>query len=508
MGRYIIAHDLGTTGNKATLFSTDGRLISSAVRSYDAHYFNGNWAEQDPEDWWRAVCETTAAMAKIVPPEEIVAISFSGHMMGCLPIDANGRALRPHILWCDMRATAQTAQLVSRIPEREFYRITGHRPSAAYALEKIMWIRENEPEIYAHAACFLQAKDYMVYRLTGQVMTDYSDASGTNAFDINTFEWSKRLLDCAGVDIGKLPKPMPSTTVAGALLPEAARACGLTTATKVVLGAGDGATATVGAGSVREGVTYSCLGTSAWIGCTAKRPLITDRMITVNFAHAVPGMVAPIGTMQAAGASFSWLKNQICTGEAMEAERSGGSVYDLINAEIAQAPAGSNGLIFLPYLLGERAPRWNPDAKGCFIGVKMENERRDVLRSVIEGIGYNLRVVLDELTESGIDTRSVAVIGGLAKGEIQRQIFADIWNCEISTLNFTEEAGSIGAAVIGGVGVGEFESFDAVRSFWRVTGTVQPNPDNVKVYERYLKVFNQAYDALTGVFTSLSALKS
>ncbi len=507
MGKYIIAHDLGTTGNKATLFSTDGRLISSAVRGYDAHYFNGNWAEQDPEDWWTAVCETTAAMARLVPPEEIAAISFSGHMMGCLPIDAEGRALRPHILWCDLRATRQTAQLTAAISERDFYRITGHRPSAAYSLEKIMWIRDNEPDIYEKTACFLQAKDYMVYRLTGQVMTDYSDASGTNAFDINRFEWSGKLLDIAGIDAGKLPRLMPSTTVAGTLLPEAARACGLTCATKVVLGGGDGATATVGAGSVCEGVTYSCLGTSAWIGCTTSKPLITERMITVNFAHAVPGLVAPIGTMQAAGASFNWLKTRICTGEAMQAEQSGKSVYDIINAEIAAAPAGSNGLIFLPYLLGERAPRWNPDAKGCFIGVKMENERRDVLRSVVEGIGYNLRVVLDELTDSGIDTGRVAVIGGLAKGEVQRQIFADIWNCEIDTLNFTEEACSIGAAVIGGVGIGVFSDFNAVRSFWHVTGTVRPNPENVRVYERYLPVFNRAYDALTGVFTALSDLQ-
>ena len=506
MGKYIIAHDLGTTGNKATLFSTDGRLISSAVRGYDTHYFNGNWAEQNPEDWWTAVCETTAAMAKLVPPEEIVAISFSGHMMGCLPIDAEGRVLRPHILWCDMRATKQTDQLTARISLKDFYRITGHRPSAAYALEKIMWIRDNEPDVYARAACFLQAKDYMVYRLTGQVMTDYSDASGTNAFDINAFEWSKTLLDIAGIDAAKLPRAVPSTTVAGNLLPEAARACGLTCASKVVLGAGDGATATVGAGSVREGITYSCLGTSAWIGCTMKKPLITDRMINVNFAHAVPGMIAAIGTMQAAGASFNWLKTQICTGEAMQAERDGVSVYDLINAEIAAAPAGSNGLIFLPYLLGERSPRWNPDAKGCFIGLKMENARRDVLRSVVEGIGYNLRVVLDEMTDGGVDARRIAVIGGLAKGAVQRQIFADIWNCEVATLNFTEEACSIGAAVIGGVGAGEFDSFDAVRSFWRVTGTQQPNAENAHTYEKYLKAFNQAYDALTGVFTTLSAL--
>ena len=370
-----------------------------------------------------------------------------------------------------------------------------------------MWVKDNEPDIYARAACFLQAKDYMVYRLTGRVMTDYSDASGTNAFDINDFTWSRRLLDLAGVDIAKLPEPMPSTTVAGTLLPEAARACGLFENTQVVLGAGDGTTASVGAGAIREGVIYSCLGTSAWIAAATKRPVINDKMILSNFAHAVPGLVLPLGPMQAAGASFNWLRNQVCTAEAQEAERTGQSVYDIINAEIAAAPVGSNGLIFLPYLIGERAPRWNPDAKGCFIGLKVEHERRDMLRSVIEGIGYNLRVILDEYTESGIMPERVAVVGGLAQGEIQRSIFADIWNREVAKLNFTEEAGSIGAAVIGGVGIGEYTSFDAVESFFRVTDTVRPNPENAAAYEAYRKVFDQAYDALTGVFDALAGMK-
>ena len=337
MGRYIIAHDLGTTGDKATLFSTDGRLIASSVRSYNTHYFNGNWAEQDPEEWWTAVCETTAAMAEKVPPEEVVALSFSGHMMGCLPIDAEGRVLRPHILWCDQRATKQAAFLEDRIGLKRFYGIVGHRISASYTLEKIMWLIENEPDIYAKTACFLQAKDFMVYRLTGKVMTDFSDGSGTNAMDINAFEWSKEVLGCAGIDAAKLPELKPSTTVAGTLLPEAARACGLTCATKVVLGGGDGATASVGAGSVRAGAAYANMGTSAWIASTTEKPLITERMILANFAHAVPGLINPIGTMQAAGASFSWLKKEICTGEAMEAEAKGVSPYDLINGQIAAA---------------------------------------------------------------------------------------------------------------------------------------------------------------------------
>ena len=507
MGKYIIAHDLGTTGNKATLFSLDGRLISSSVYSYDTHYYNGSWAEQDPADWWRAVCETTSAMAKLVPPEEIVAMSFSGHMMGCLPVDENGTPLHPHILWCDLRATKQAAELEAKISLRDFYAITGHRLSASYALEKMMWIKENKPDIYKRTACFLNAKDYMVYRLTGQMYTDYSDATGCNAFDINEFVWSKKLLDYAGIDAAKLPKPMPSTTVVGNILPEAAKACGLTQNTKIVLGGGDGACASVGAGSVSVGVTYACLGTSGWLATTTDRPIISDRMIIANWAHAVPGLINPMGTMQSAGASYSWLKNTICHLEIEHGKASGKSPYELINQEIAQAPVGSNGVIFLPYLIGERAPRWNPDAKGCFLGLKMENTRGDVLRSVIEGVGYNLRVILDEFIDNGLKPEKIAAVGGLVIGEIQRRIFADIWNCRVNTLNFTEEAGSIGADVTGGVGIGEYESFEAVHSFWHVTSTVEPDPERAAIYNEYLRVFNKAYDALVGVFADMSALK-
>ena len=506
MSKYIIAHDLGTSGNKATLFSTDGRLIASAVRAYDTHYFNGNWAEQNPGDWLSAVCETSADMAKLVPPEDIVAMSFSAHMMGCLPVDDNGAPLRPHILWCDQRATREAAGLEAVFGTQGFFRITGHRPSASYPLEKIMWVKEHEPDIYARAACFLQAKDYVTYRLTGRMMTDYSDASAWNAMDLREMRWSKRILDSAGVDAAKLPEPRPSTTVAGTLLPDMAKACGLTGATKVVIGAGDGAAATVGAGSVAEGITYACLGTSAWLGTTTRQPIINDRMIVANFAHAVPGLYAPLGTMQAAGASFSWLKNNICRAEAIRAEAEGTSVWDLINSEIAAAPIGSNGLLFLPYLLGERAPRWNPEAQGGFIGLKMMNTRADMLRSVIEGIGYNLGCVLNDFRSCGVDPGRIAVVGGLAKGAVQRRIFADIWGAEIDTLNFTEEAGSIGAAVIGGVGAGEFESFDAVRSFFRVTGTTRPDPEATRAYRPYAQVFDQVYDSLVGVFGALSKL--
>lgn len=506
MSKYIISHDLGTSGNKATLFSTEGKLIKSTVCSYDTHYFNVNWAEQNPEDWWTAVCNSTKQLLEGYDPEDVLVISFSGHMMGCLPVNASGTPLYPHILWADTRATEEVEELARRIDTREYFETIGHRLSSSYTLAKIMWLKKHEPEIYAQTHCFLQAKDYIVYRLTGQMMTDVSDASGTAMLNIHTFEWAEPIIALAGIDIKKLPKIMPSTTVAGTVLPKAAAQCGLSQKTQVVIGGGDGSCASLGAGSIAQGKTYSCLGTSAWIATTSDKPLLDEKMVLTNWAHVVPGHVAVIGTMQAAGASFSWLKNNLCAEESIQAKAQGGNVYDRINEAIASVPAGSNGLLFLPYLMGERSPRWNVDAKGCFLGLKMTNTRADMMRSVIEGIGYNLRVILKAMLDNGVAVERIDLVGGMAKGEIERHIFADIWKRPVALLNYIEEAGAIGAAVIGGVGIGVFNSFEEVNRFMHVTDTVEPQEENMALYDACHEAFDEAYNLLCPLFVKLTAL--
>lgn len=506
MSKYIIAHDLGTSGNKATLFSTEGKLIKSTVCSYDTHYYNVNWAEQNPEDWWNAVCDSTKRLLEGYDPEDVLVISFSGHMMGCLPVDVSGQPLYPHILWADTRSTEEAQELAGRIDPRAYYDMIGHQLCPNYTLTKIMWLKKHRPELYARTHCFFQAKDYIVYRLTGKMMTDVSDASGTAMLNIHTFEWATPILELAGIDLGKLPRIMPSTTVAGTVLPQAAENCGLSTKTQVVIGGGDGSCASLGAGSIAPGKTYSCLGTSAWLATTAAGPVLDAKMVLTNWAHVVPNHVAVIGTMQAAGASFSWLKNNLCMAESIRAGEMNCSPYDLINEEIAKAPAGANGLLFLPYLMGERSPRWNADAKGCFLGLKMTNTRADMMRSVIEGIGYNLRLVLEAMLANGVSVDRIDLVGGMAKGQIERQIFADIWKRPIALLNYIEEAGSIGAAVVGGVGIGVFESFDEVDRFMHVTDMVLPQPETTALYDAYHEAFDQAYDLLCPLFTKLTEL--
>ena len=504
MSQYIIAHDIGTSGNKASLFSTDGRLMGSRVHAYDVHYFNGTWAEQNALDWWNAVCRTTKELIAEtgIDPGQIGAVSFSGQMMGCLCVDRQGNPLRNAIIWADQRALKQARQIEEHISQQDFYHIVGHRNTASYGVQKLMWVRDNEPEIYRETYKTLNAKDFIVYKLTGKFYTEYSDANSMDCFDLNRLTWSDELISYAGIDGDKLPEVKPSVFVAGGVTKEAAGQTGLAEGTPVVLGAGDGVTANVGAGSIRPGKTYSCMGTSAWITTTSEKPIYDPQMRSVTWAHAIPGLYAPNGTMQTAGGAYSWLKNTICLDETRTAELKGVSPYDLINEEIEKSVPGSNGVLFLPYLLGERAPRWNADAKGSFLGLKAETTRADLLRSVLEGVTMNLAIVLDIL-KTQVEIDEIMVVGGGAKGRVWRQIMADVYNTRITVPAVLEEAGSMGAAVIGGVGAGIYRDFDAIDRFLEVVDVQEPDPAAAEAYRPVRELFDNCYRALCQVYPQM-----
>ena len=505
MAKYILAHDLGTSGNKATLFSEDGRLIKSEVFSYDTHYFNDTWVEQNADDWWDAVCKTSNSLITStgVDPGEIGAISFSGQMMGCLCVDREGKPLRPSIIWADQRAQAQVAQIEAHMSQQEFYHIAGHRNTASYGVQKLMWIRDNEPGIYEQTYKVLNAKDYIVLKLTGKFYTEPSDANSMTCFDLNTFQWSEKILKYADIDPDKLPEIKPSTFIAGGVTARAAGETGLMEGTPVVMGGGDGVVANIGCGSIAPGKTYCCMGTSAWITTTAEKPIFDEQMRTVTWAHVIPGLYAPNGTMQYAGGSYNWLKNTICTMEAYKAEKEDTSPYLYMNELIAGSTVGANGTIFLPYLLGERAPRWNPDAKGAWIGMKPETTRGDILRSVLEGVTMNLSICLDIL-RTQIEIDEITVVGGGAKGAVWRQIMADVYNAKIQVPSLLEEGSSMGAAVIGGVGAGIFKDFTAIDRFINIESVHTPEPEAVKAYAPVKETFEECYFALENVFKKMA----
>lgn len=504
MSKYILAHDLGTSGNKATLFSEDGRLIGHEVYSYNTHYFNGTWVEQDADDWWRAVCCTSRQLIEStgVLPSDIAAVSFSGQMMGCLCVDSSGTPLRPSMIWADQRAQKQADQIEEHISQWDYYHIVGHRNTASYGIQKLMWIRDNEPEVYEQTYKTLNAKDYIVFRLTGKFYTEYSDGNSNGCFDLLNLQWSEELLSYAGIDIDKLPELKPSTFIAGTVTKDAAAATGLAENTPVVLGGGDGVAANVGAGSIAPGKTYSCMGTSAWITTTTEKPIFDEQMRTVTWAHIIPGLYAPNGTMQYAGGAYSWVKECICKMESYDAKLHGGSPYDYMNQAIQNSPIGANGLIFLPYLLGERAPRWDPHAKGAWIGLKPENTRGDLLRSVLEGITMNLSIILDVL-KTQVDIKEILVLGGGAKGKVWRDIMANVYNARILVPTLLEEAGSMGAAVTGGVGVGLFKDFSAIDRFIHIEATHDPVPQAAASYTPVKELFDECYYALRDTFKKM-----
>ncbi len=493
MKPYLLAHDLGTSGNKATLFDAEGRLVAARSRSYGTAYGKGNRAEQSPAHWWSAVCETSRAILESVGKDEIGAVCLSGQMMGCLCVDGSGRPLREAIIYSDQRATREAARLLEGMDADEFYRICGHRASASYSVEKLMWVQANEPEVYRATHKMLNAKDYVNYRLTGRYCTDHNDASGTNCFDINSRQWSQRIIDLAGIKPELLPEARQSTFVAGGITREAAGETGLAADTPVVIGAGDGGCATVGVGCVREGVSYNYLGSSSWISTASASPVLDPAMRTFTWVHPVPGLYQPCGTVQTAGSSVDWLAGRLFAGAGGPEE--GPDPYRRIDREAAGSPPGSNGVLFLPHLLGERSPRWNPDAKGAWVGLKLSNDRADLARAVLEGVALNLEIVLSILRRQ-VPIEEMILIGGGARSELWRRILADVYGIALLIPEYLEEATSMGAAIIAGVGTGCFDFQEGARRFVRVVDRIEPVEENARRYGELKPVFDQCYTDL------------
>jgi xylulokinase len=508
MKQFILAHDLGTTGNKASLYDAEGKLLGSSLSEYGTVFEHAGWAEQNPEDWWGAVCTSSKQLIQQtgIQKEDIACIVFSGQMMGCVPLDRYAKPLRNALIWADQRSVQQERWLSERITPEKVYRITGHRLSASYSLCKILWLRDHQPEVYKNTFKFVHAKDAIVARLTGNFVTDPSDASGMNLYDLEQGSWSAEIIEASRLEPSKLPDIRASTTVVGEVLPAIAEEVGLVSGTPVVIGGGDGCCAATGAGVIKEGRAYNYVGSSSWIALATDKPIYDPTMRTFTWAHLIPGMFSPCGTMQAAGASYAWARNELAPLEVQLAKEQNVSSYELMNQSAESSPMGAKGLLYLPYLLGERSPRWNSKARAAFIGLDIRHTRADMIRSVLEGITLNLKIILDAFTTQGATIDAMRVIGGGAKGKLWNQIMADIYGVPVQRLNVLEEATSLGAAVAGGVGVGLYKDFSIVERMNPIISTVEPNPTTRETYTKLLKVFDSAYKALIPVYEELAKL--
>lgn len=507
--KFILAHDLGTTGNKASLFDEQGKLRASFLCTYGTEYPRPNWVEQNPEDWWKAVCTTTKQLLKTsgIQPQQVACISFSGQMMGCVAVDHKVRPLRNALIWADTRAVPQAEQIISKIGLNKFYRITGHRASSSYSAAKIMWVRDHQPNIFAEAYKFVQAKDFIVARLTGTFATDFSDAGGTNLFDLEAYDWSATLLEAAGLDRAVMPDPYASSDVVGHVLASVSEEVGLPAGTPVVIGGGDGCCAAAGAGVVREGDAFNYLGSSSWIALASKQPIYDPSMRTFTWAHLMRGMYSPCGSMQAAGGAYQWLRDTLCPQEKEAAEQQKISPYKLMDELAEQSTPGANELLFFPYLLGERSPWWNPDARAVYFGLTMGHSRADIIRATLEGITLNLKIILDSFLQQGAQIGAIRVIGGGASGRAWRQIMADIYGVPVQRPALLAEATSLGAALAGGIGVGMYKDWSLAETLTPIVDEIMPDPQRTAYYEKLYGIFTRAYEAFVPLYNEIASLK-
>lgn len=494
----LLAFDIGTTGNKATLVDADaGAIVASATVPYDTRYTPDGGAEQSPDDWWASVVSACRQLQSRHPGrlKQVQGIGCSGMMNGVVLVDKHGQALRQSIIHADVRSAPQTRAWETSVGREALFQATANRPDCHLTLPKMLWLRENEPDILEKAVFVVQAKDYVVGRLTGVTgLSDPSDASLTGAFDVARRVWASALWREAGLDPRLLPAIVPSSQVVGKVTKEAAGATGLTTGTPVVMGGGDGACATMGSG-VGPGEAYNYLGGTSWIGLNADAPLYDPRLS--NYC-GLDERVTVFGTVQAAGSSLEWFAEVIGNPSGSHA------ALDILARDV---PPGARNLFFLPYLQGERAPLWDSNARGVFFGLATHHGQADLYRAVVEGVSFALRSILDVFAENGHALPFLRLLGGGAKSDLWRGILANIYNRRLRTVSDVSAATSLGAAMAAGVGIGLFPAWEDARRLTKIAREDAPDPALAAAYAPRAAFFNTLYPALQDRFAALAVLE-
>ncbi len=499
----LLGIDVGTTGARALLVSEDGTVLASDTQEYPLHTPRPLWAEQDARDWWQGtVAAVRGALSQLEHPGHVTAIGLSGQMHGVVLLDAAGEPVAPAMLWCDGRTEEECREITRRIGSERLIELTANPALAGFSVPKLLWMRRHRPDAWGAARRFLLPKDYIRYKLSGDFATEVSDASGTLLFDVANRRWSQPMLDALELDPSLLPPVHESTVVSTRLSADAARDLGLEAGTPIVGGGGDQAAGAVGAGIVTTGLVSVTVGSSGVVFAHADKPLRDPRGRVHTFCHAVPGAWHVMGVTQGAGLSLRWMRDQIFGPLEMEASLSAGKdPYEVMTERAAAIPAGSDGLVFLPYLMGERTPHLDARARGVFCGLTAAHTQSHMVRSVLEGVAYSLRDCLEILTGMGVPSREVRVAGGGARSSLWRQILADVLGHEVFTINATEGP-AYGAALLAGVGTAVWPDVPAAcAATVRIDGRVEPHA--VAAYARAYPLYRELYERLAPVFPRL-----
>lgn len=505
--KHLLGIDVGTSGTKVILVNEQGKITAVHTETYPVYAPKVGWSEQDPADWWQATvtCIHEVLKKSGISGAELAGVGFSGQMHGMVALDENDEVVRPAILWNDQRTGAQCEMVRQTVGGLDgLLQYTNNDMLVGYTGGKILWMRDNEPENFARTRIVLNPKDYIRFKLTGRKGTDVSDGSGFGLFDVEKRTWSAKLIEKLGLPMSLFPPVAESSDVVGTISAEAAELTGLPEGLAVTAGGGDAVIQTTGTGMVEPGVLGLVLGTSGVVamGLDAYAENVGGKLQL--FCNNAPGLWHAMGVTLAAAGSFAWYRDSLCGAQREEAKAAGVSVYDILNAEAAEAKPGCQGLFFLPYLSGERCPLFDANARGAFIGLHLQHERRDFTRAVMEGVVYSLRHCA-ELIENmrGSKPERIIASGGGANSAIWRQICADIFQVPVVTVYGSGEGGAYGAALVAGVGCGVWKDIREACSYIQIETETLPNPENVAVYSRGFEVYKQLYVGLKPSFDQM-----
>jgi len=489
---HCLGIDVGTGGTRAVLIDGAGQIVASeTIEHVPFASPQTGWAEQDPDDWWRAAVAAIRAVLSHdnITPDSISAVGLSGQMHGAVLLDADDKLLRPSIIWCDQRSEAQCQQLTEQIGASRLIELTCNPALTGFTLPKILWVKDHEPEHWRRLRSLLLPKDYVRLLLTGDKAIDVADASGTLLLDVSARQWSREMLDAAGINDNVLPRLFESPEITGSVSQSAAELTGLRVGTPVVAGAGDQAAGAVGMGIVKPGSVSATIGTSGVVFAATNNPALDPKGRVHTFCHAIPNRWHVMGVTQGAGLSLRWFRDQF-----------GLAPYDQLTAEAADVPAGADNLLWAPYLMGERTPHLDPNARAALVGLTASHTRAHVVRAILEGVAFSLRDSLEIFRDMNVPVESIRLGGGGARSKLWRQIQADVYAHAVDIVQ-AEEGAAYGAALLAGVGGGLWKSVDdACAEVVRVVDRIEPDAAAVKVLEPLYRSYRELYPALHKVF--------
>jgi xylulokinase len=493
----LLGIDVGTGGTRAVLVDEAGAVVTSCTAEHAPFASpQTGWAEQDPHDWWRAMCEAVKQVLATSKTDasEIAAVGFSGQMHGAVLLDADGEVLRPALIWCDQRTAEEARELTHQVGEDKIIAWTCNPALTNFTLTKLLWVRKHEPELFARFRTMLLPKDYVRYRLTGEYGMDMADASGTLLLDVTHRRWSTEMANVARISPNALPPLFESPDVCAKISKAGAAATGLKEGTPVVAGAGDQAAGAVGLGIVSPGAVHATIGTSGVVFAATDRPALDPKGRLHTFCHAIPGRWHVMGVTQSAGLSLRWFRDNFGT-------RSNDSrdPYEQLSEEAAAVPPGCDGVLWTPYLMGERTPHLDPHARGTLVGLAANHGRGHIIRAIMEGVAFSLRDSFSIFAEMKVPVTTIRLGGGGARSSLWRQIQADVYGQPVEILQ-AEEGAAYGASLLAGVGAGVWPSVDeACQCSVRVSKQVKPDPKTSALMNQHYEAYRRIYPALRDI---------